>query len=65
MSEQEVIDLMKSSKSEQEWNANADIVRSKYDGYPDFWFMAIIASGIASEVLSGFGIDIKIRITKW
>lgn len=46
MNEQEVVDLMKSSKSENEWNKNADKVKSAYNGYPDFWYKSIIMSGL-------------------
>lgn len=46
MSEQEVVDLMKSSKSEKEWNDNADKVKAACKGYPDFWFKSIVMSGI-------------------
>lgn len=50
MSEQEVIDLMKSSKSNAEWNANCNIVLKEYNGvYPSFWYKAIIASGLESK----------------
>lgn len=44
-----VIELMKSSKSEQEWNDNCDKVKVANNGYPEFWFKAIILSGVASE----------------
>ena len=32
MNEQEVIELMKSSRSEEEWEHNCDLVKSKYNG---------------------------------
>lgn len=47
MSRQEVVSLMSSSASSQEWNTNADKVKQSYGGgYPDFWFAAIILSGV-------------------
>jgi len=46
MTRNEVVKLMKSSKSELEWNANADIVKKICNGYPDFWFKAIVISGV-------------------
>ena len=49
MSEQEVVNLMKSSKSEEEWNANCDLVRKKCGGYPSFWYSAIVLSGVLSQ----------------
>lgn len=51
MNEQQVVDLMKSSKSETEWNANCDKVMAACGGkYPDFWYMAIVMSGVSEEV---------------
>ena len=55
MEKQEVIDLMKSSKSEQEWNANCDKVkkaeRAKTGAdYPEWWFYEIILSGLLNQV---------------
>lgn len=50
MNEQQVINLMESSKSSKEWNANADKVKAACGGYPDFWFGAIVMSGLASRV---------------
>ncbi len=49
----DVVNLMKSSKSETEWNANCDKVKSANGGdYPSFWFAAIIMSGIINMPLS-------------
>lgn len=50
MDEQEVVELMKSSRSEAEWNRNADKVKASCDGYPSFWYTAIVMSGVASQV---------------
>ena len=65
MSEQEVVALMESSKSEAEWDRNADEVKKKCGGYPSFWFPAIIMSGIASRVAASFGGDADIHITSF
>lgn len=54
MNKQEVVDLMKSSKSETEWNANCDKVKKTFGGYPDFWYTAIVLSGIAADVFYNF-----------
>ncbi len=48
MSREEVINLMKSSRSENEWNANLNKVKQAFDGYPDFWYETIIQSKVAS-----------------
>ena len=41
-----VVALMKSSKSEAEWNANCDAVKAANSDYPAFWYREIIASGV-------------------
>lgn len=60
MTEQEVKDLMRSSKDEAEWNINCDKVKAVFGGYPDFWYTAIILSGLASKTL-GKAAEIKIQ----
>lgn len=62
MTIQEVKDLMGTSTTAQEWNANCDKVKKACNGYPDFWFKEIIVSGFADSVLNKFGEDSKIRI---
>ena len=43
MNKQAVIELMQSSKSPQEWDANADAVQAEFGGqYPDFWWTEIV-----------------------
>lgn len=49
MSKAEVVSLMESSKSEKEWNANCDKVKRACGGYPDFWYSAIITSGVLAK----------------
>jgi len=63
MNEEQVVKLMKSSKSESEWNANCDKVKDACDGYPDFWYTAIVLSGIATETAKNFGGSADIKIT--
>lgn len=53
--EQDVVAFMKSSKSETEWNNNCDLVKEAFNGYPEFWYSAIVLSGVAQETLSSFG----------
>ena len=50
MNQSEVENLMKSSKSETEWNANCDKVKAACNGYSDFWYTAIIMSGLYTKV---------------
>lgn len=63
MNEQEVIDLMKSSQTEQEWNANCDKVKAACGGYPGFWYEKIIVSGLIKEVAARWGGDGEIHVT--
>jgi len=60
MNQQEVVDLMKSSKNEQEWNDNCDKVKKACGGYPDFWYPAVIMSGLAKETLGAGKDEIKV-----
>jgi hypothetical protein len=51
MNEKEVVDLMESSRSEKEWNANCDKVKEACGGlYPMFWYEAITASRLLNRV---------------
>ncbi|MCK5600339.1 hypothetical protein KAR91_00560 [Candidatus Pacearchaeota archaeon] len=52
MNETEVVKLMKTSKSKEEWNINCDKVKAACDGYPDFWHGAVMMSGVYYEVKS-------------
>lgn len=64
MDKEQVIKLMESSKTQEEWNNNCDLVKGRCEGYPEYWFKEIIQSGLASRVLARFGQDDKIRINK-
>jgi hypothetical protein len=51
MSESEVVTLMKSSKSKNEWNSNCSKVKISCGGdYPGFWYGSIIMSGLLTKV---------------
>ena len=55
MTEAQVVALMQSSTSAQEWNDNCDKVKRSYGGqYPEFWFSAIMLSGVAASVTAKF-----------
>lgn len=50
MTQEEVVELMKTSKNEDEWNTNCDKVKAAHDGnYPDYWYLTIVLSGVATE----------------
>lgn len=63
MDKQEVIALMVSSRSEQEWNNNCDEVKRRCGGYPSFWFAEIIASGLLKRVAATWGGSGDFQIT--
>ena len=46
-----VVALMKSSKSEQEWNVNCDKVKAANNGYPAWWYQEIIIGGVQMETV--------------
>jgi len=51
MTEQEVYDLMESSKSVKEWNENVVKVQANFNGdYPSFWYWKIILSGLSDLI---------------
>ncbi len=55
MEKQDVIDLMTSSKSKEEWNENCDKVKAAHNGgYPEWWYFEIIESGLHSRVRMGW-----------
>lgn len=56
MTEQEVVDLMRSSNTVKEWNDNVDRVKAECDGYPCFWYKAIVASKLMAQTM-GKGSD--------
>lgn len=64
MTQQDVVDLMKSSASSQEWNENVSKVKRAFNGdYPEFWYSAIIASGLAGKVAASYGAKAEINVT--
>jgi hypothetical protein len=54
MNENDVVKLMKSSNSEQEWNANCQKVKAAFNGYPDFWHASIFDSSVYAEAIDNF-----------
>ncbi len=49
MTQEEVVKLMKSSKSAKEWNDNCSTVKKACGGYPSFWYAAILGAGVVAE----------------
>lgn len=56
MTQQQVIDLMKTSRSEVLWNANCNTVKAAFGGvYPSFWYGAVVSSGLLDETRLNHG----------
>lgn len=52
MTQNEVYELMNSSKKET-WNANCDKVKAAHGGmYPSYWYQEMVLSGMAARILS-------------
>ena len=61
MTQQEMIDLMASSKNDFEWNENCDKVKAAFGGdYPPFWYKEIIVSGLMDKTLGAGASEFKI-----
>lgn len=64
MTRDEVVSLMQSSATEDEWNGNADKVKGDRAGeYPDFWFESIIMSGVMGRTAAKWGGTDKIKVS--
>lgn len=62
MDKNEVLTLMKSSESKEQWNANCDRVKAMHNGsYPDYWYQEAILSGLIDDVLGKGSSKITIR----
>ncbi len=61
--QENVVELMSTSKTKDEWAINVDIVkRANGDKYPSFWFAAIVSSGLMDRVSRRWGGDSGIHI---
>ena len=49
-----VKELMLTSKSATEWNANCDKVKKANGGYPGFWYGTIILGGVMGAAQSTY-----------
>ncbi len=65
MVKEKVIELMKSSKTEKEWNENCDHVKRACGGYPEWWYSEIVLSGVARETAESFGGTAEIKVSKF
>jgi hypothetical protein len=63
VTQEQVVSLMESSRNAKEWDDNADKVKAACGGYPDFWFQAIVTSGLARRVAASFGGSAEIKVT--
>ena len=62
MTEQEVITLMESSRTSDEWNANCNKVKDAHGGrYPEYWYKTIVVER-AKSIMSRFGASPELQI---
>lgn len=54
MNQNDVVKLMESSNNAQEWDANCDKVKSACNGYPSFWYSAVMVSGVYTRTTAKF-----------
>ena len=55
MTQHEGVELMMSSTTENEWNANCDKIKSAHNGdYPEWWYQGMILSGLMHMITSTF-----------
>jgi len=53
---EEEVEMMRSSKTEDEWNQRCNTVKAAHGGYyPADWYEKIIASGLMQQTVGGFG----------
>lgn len=62
-SEDDVVKFMESSLTEEEWVQNAEMVKEANNGYPSFWYKAIMVDGVRKRTAARFGCDDKIRFS--
>ena len=62
MTQGQVVTLMESSGSEKEWNDNCDRVKAACGGYPEFWYSAVVLSGLSKRTAAKWGSDDSIKI---
>ncbi len=55
MDETTVVELMKGSRSQREWDINCETVRGACKGFPDFWYKAIVTSDVEKDTRAKFG----------
>jgi len=59
---EEQIEMMKSSATEVEWNANVGKVKATHGGYPTDWYEKIVLSGVMKMTVAKFGGSDKIIV---
>ena len=45
--EDETVNLMNSSNGPEEWNKNCKKIKKMFNGYPDFWYKAVIEPNLS------------------
>lgn len=60
--ERGVVQYMSESTSISDWNARCDAVKAANNGYPAFWFVAILLSGVADRTTAKFGASTRLEV---
>jgi len=64
--EHDVVEYMKLSKSDADWDCRCDDVKdANSGGYPAFWYRAIMFSGVAAATSAKWGGDAEIHVEAW
>ena len=64
--QEDVVAFMRTSETDAEWCANVAKVREANNhDYPKFWYKAMLASGVADEILSRWRNGTKIRLESY
>ena len=60
--EESVVEYMKLSSSARDWDNRCDEVKRVNEGYPTFWYSAIMLSGVATAITAKWGSDAEIHL---
>lgn len=58
-----VVAYMSEATSDSDWNKRCDEVKRVNSGWPNFWYIAIIMSGLCAKVTAKWGGDDQIHVT--
>lgn len=62
--EQGLSAFMGEATNEQDWNSRCDHVKSRHNGYPHFWFMTVVLSGLLDRTRANWGKPVTLTVTE-